>query len=113
MMRAMRTRWLGLLLLVVSGCADNIAPCGDSACYGASNANFSQELACCTRGCALNNDNCGSGLRYVQTDGTLGDCVDALRDCQHVSPDLASPLGHDLAVPDQSVPGDLLMSTID
>lgn len=117
MMRAMRTRWWGLLLLLVAGCADSVAACGDSACITATKSNFSQELVCCTRGCAVNHDDCGSGLRYVQPNGMLGDCVDALRDCVHAPPDLASPVAdmmhHDLSVPDQSGPGDLLMSTVD
>jgi hypothetical protein len=112
----MRTRWLGLFLLAVAGCADNVAACNDTACLTAEKSNFSQSLVCCTRGCAVNHDDCGSGLRYVQRDGTLGSCVDALRDCVHPPSDLSSSvvdMAHDLAAHDQSVPGDLLMSTVD
>jgi hypothetical protein len=108
MMRPMRMRLLGLLLLVVTGCADNVAQCGDPSCDTAARSHFATAIACCKRGCAINSDDCGSGERYVSTDGTLGSCVDRYIDCVQAPADLATAdlAVHDLAIIDENVPVD-------
>ena len=120
----MRTGWIvfAVALLVGSGCHEDVAMCSSMARGIAARAYFAQSLVCCKRGCAINDDQCGSGMRYVKPDATLGDCVDRLSDCVRRrrptlwTPDLSQP--RDLAALAESagsehVPGDLLMSTVD
>jgi len=76
--------------ILLAGCGDDIAACGDRSClYAAEHAAVTP--ACCTGGCAISDNDCGSGLRYVNHDGTGSSCVDHWSDCLLPGSDMAQP----------------------